>query len=110
MRASGRLAECFPRAVDVLLVAAGQAADRRAANRAGDFADGFEVARRGDRKAGLDHVDAQIHQRLRDLQLFFEVHAAAGRLLAVAERGVENDDRAWFVLWTWQYRETKGRK
>ena len=56
-------------------------------------------------KAGLDHVDAQIHQRLRDLQLFLEVHAAAGRLLAVAQRGVENDDRAWFVLWTWQHLE-----
>ena len=31
-------------------------------------------------------------QRLGDLQLLGEVHAAAGRLLAVAERGVENDD------------------
>ena len=94
MRASGASSQRFPRAVDVFLVAARQAADRRAADRAGDFADGFEVARRGDRKAGLDHVDAQVHERLRDLQLFFEVHAAAGRLLAVAERGVENHDLA----------------
>ena len=66
-----------------------------AADRAGDLADRLEVARRGDRETGLDHVDAQIHERLGDLQLLFEVHAAAGRLLAVAERGVENDDVAW---------------
>ncbi len=81
------------------VVAAGQAADRRAADRAGDLADRLEVAGRGDREAGFDDVDAQIDQRLRDLQLLVEVHAAAGRLLAVAERGVENDDRSWFELW-----------
>ena len=45
-------------------------------------------------KAGFDDVDAQIDQRLGDLQLFVEVHAAAGRLLAVAERGVEDRDVA----------------
>jgi hypothetical protein len=33
---------------------------------------------------------------LRDLQLFLEVHAATGRLLAVAERGVKNDDVTGF--------------
>ena len=98
MRASGASLQRFPRAVDVLFVAARQAANRRAADRAGDFADRLEVARRSDRKAGLDHVDAQIHERLRDLQLLLEIHAATGRLLAVAQRGVENDDRAWFVL------------
>ena len=53
-------------------------------------------------KAGLDDVDAQVDQRLGDLQLLVEVHAAAGRLLAVAERGVEDDDLAWLVWWTWQ--------
>ena len=68
-----------------------------AADRAGDLAHRLEIARRGDREAGLDHVDAQIHERLGDLQLLVEIHAAAGRLLAVAQRGVENDDRAWFV-------------
>ena len=85
----------FPRAVDVFVVAAGQAADRRAADRAGDLADRLEIAGRSDREAGLDHVDAQVDQRLGDLELLLEIHAAAGRLLAVAERGVENDDVAW---------------
>ena len=81
-------------AVDVLVVAAGQAADRGAADGFGDPAHRFEVAGRGDGKAGFDDVDAQIDQRLGDLELFVEVHAAAGRLLAVAERGVEDDDVA----------------
>ena len=93
-RASGvrRFVQGFPSAVDVFFVAARQAADRGAAHGAGDLADRFEVARRGDWEAGLDHVDAQIHQRLGDLELLFEVHAAAGRLLAVAERCVEYHD------------------
>ena len=43
-------------------------------------------------KAGLDHVDAQLDQGLGDLHLLGQVHARAGRLLAVAERGVENHD------------------
>ncbi len=58
------------------------------------IADGLEVAGRGDRKAGLDHVDAQVDQRLGHFQLLGQVHAGAGRLLAVAERGVEDDDVA----------------
>ena len=55
-------------------------------------ADGLEVAGRGDGEAGLDDVDAQVDQRLGDLHLLGQVHARAGRLLAVAERGVENHD------------------
>ena len=63
------------------------------ANGAGDLLDGFEIAGRGDRKAGFDDVDAQIDQRLGDFQLLGNVHAGAGRLLAVAQRGVENANR-----------------
>ncbi len=48
--------------------------------------------RRSDGEAGFDDVDAEIDQGLGDLELFAEVHAAAGGLLAVAERGVEDDD------------------
>ena len=59
-----------------------------------DLAHRLEIAGRGDRKAGLDDVDAQVDQRLGDLQFFGQVHAGAGRLLAVAERGVEDADDA----------------
>ena len=48
-----------PGGVDVGLVGAGQAADHRALDPAGDRLDGLEVAGRGDREAGLDHVDAE---------------------------------------------------
>ena len=83
--------------IDILVIASRQTADRAAANCARDFAHGFEVAWRGDGKASLDDVHAQIHERLRNLQFFFKVHAAAWRLLAVAQRGVENDDAPCFV-------------
>ena len=86
------MAHRLPRPIDVVVAAAGQAADDRASDVAGDLADGLEIARRGDGKAGLDHVHAQLDQRLGDLHFLGQVHAGAGRLLAVAERRVEDDD------------------
>ena len=56
----------------------------RAADRSGNLADRFEIARRRDGKAGFDDVHAQFDQRLGHFQLFGQVHAAAGRLLAIA--------------------------
>src|SRR5439155_14316281 len=58
---------------------------------AGDGLDRLEIPRRGDGEAGLDHVHAEVLERMRNLQLLGQVHTGAGRLLAVAERGVEND-------------------
>src|SRR3546814_9891217 len=55
---------------------------------------GLEVAFGGDREAGLDDVDAHLLEDLGDLQLFLEVHGAARRLLAVAQRGVEDQHAA----------------
>ena len=66
--------------------------------RVGDFADRLEIAGRGDGKAGLDHVDAQVDQRLGDFHFLRQVHTGAGRLLAVAERGVENDDQSVVLI------------
>ena len=64
----------------------------------GDRLHGLEVAGRGGRKAGLDDVDLQIGQRLRDPQLFAQRHAAARGLLAVAQRRVENANCARAVI------------
>jgi hypothetical protein len=87
------LFEGFPRAVDVLVAAAGEAANAGAvAEFACDGADGLEVAGGGDGESGLDDVDAEFDQRRGHLQLLGGVHAAAGGLLPVAESGVENDD------------------
>ena len=79
-----------PGAVDVGVVAAGQAADDRPCDLAGDRLHRLEVAGRGDREARLDDVDAKVRQRVGDLQLLGEVHAGAGRLLAVAQGRVED--------------------
>ena len=89
---AGRVLERLPGAVDVGLAAAGQAADDRppdlpARSRGRPRS---RPARR--REAGLDHVDAQVGQGLGDLQLLAPGSCGAGRLLAVAERGVEDDD------------------
>ena len=47
---------------------------------------------RGDREAGLDDVDAHGVEEVGDLQLLLEGHGGAGALLAVAQRGVEDED------------------
>src|SRR5205823_9515814 len=47
------------------------------------------IGRRGE--TGFDHVDAQALELLRDAHLLFVGHRRAGALLAVAQRGVEND-------------------
>jgi hypothetical protein len=58
----------------------------------GDLVDGGEIAFGGDRKAGLDDVDAHGVEELGDFELLFVGHGGAGALLAVAQGGVEDDD------------------
>ena len=60
--------------------------------RSGDRLDGLEVAGRGDREAGLDHVHAEAGELLRDLDLLLRVQRDARGLLAVAQRRVEDVD------------------
>ena len=74
------------------IVGAGQAADHRVPREPGDLAHRLEVAVRGDREARLDDVDAHLVEQRRDLQLLVEAHGGAGRLLAVAQGGVEDQD------------------
>ena len=50
----------------------------------------FEIAFRGDGEAGFQDVHAEFHQFAGHAQLFRDGHAAARRLLAVAQRGVED--------------------
>ena len=82
----------LPGAVDVLLVAPGQAADDRAGDLGGDGPHGLEIAHRGDREARLDDIDAQPRKGPGHLELLGQVHARARRLLAVAQGGVEDAD------------------
>ncbi len=58
----------------------------------GDRLHRLEIAVGRDRKARLDDVDAELLELARDRELLVEIHAAAGRLLAVAQRRVEDPD------------------
>ena len=69
-----------------------RAAMLRAADFAGDALHGLEIALRGDGEAGLDDVDAEAFQLVGDGQLLIGVHAAARRLLAIAQGGVKDQD------------------
>ncbi len=77
--------------LDVFGLGAGQGRDARLADGLGNGGDGREVALRGHGEAGLDDVHAQILQGMGHGQLFLRGHAAARRLLAVAQGGVEED-------------------
>src|SRR5439155_24071485 len=81
-----------PDRVDVRPDGARQRGDDRAFDRTRNAAAGLEVARRGDREAGFDHVHSEPRQLVGHLQLGFRAHPEAGRLLAVAEGGVEDVD------------------
>ena len=78
---------------DVARDGAGEAGDGHVgAGATGDFLHRLEIALTGDREAGLDDVDAHLLQQFGDLELLLEGHRGAGALLAVAQRGVEDDD------------------
>ncbi len=82
--------------VDILRIRACQAADHRVLHELRDLGDGIEIAVRGSRKSGLDDVDAHLVEHLRDVELFLMRHCCAGRLLAIAQRRVENQDTVFF--------------
>jgi hypothetical protein len=84
--------ERFPGTIDIAAGRPGEPGDARILDELRDFAHGLEIAVGGDRKAGLDHVDAHLLEQQRDLDLLVEVHRCARRLLPVAQGGVENDD------------------
>ena len=80
------------RLLEVGAMAARQAGDDRTADLGGDLADRFGVGRRGDRKAGLDDVHAERIELTGELQLLGRPEREPGRLLAVAQRRVEDSD------------------
>ena len=81
-------------ALRVAVLAARQGGYGHAPGLLGDAADRLEVARRGGRKAGLDHVDLEPDELAGDFELLGRGQARPGRLLAVAQGGVEDPDRA----------------
>ena len=79
-----------PDLVDVLAVATRESGNDRALHFPGDLVHRLPVAPRGGRETGFDHVHAEFRQRTGQSQLLGLRHAAAGRLLAVAQRRVKN--------------------
>src|SRR5439155_11422231 len=75
----------------VLSGRAREAADHRALDRLRDRGHRLRVAWRGDREAGLDDVDPQARELMRDLELFLHVERDSRRLLAIAQRRVEDE-------------------
>src|SRR5260370_25782869 len=86
----GSVFQGFPGALDIRAAGAAQACNDGAANDCGDGLHGGEIAIGGDGESGFDHVDAEAVELVREAQLFLMVHAATGRLLSVAQGGVEN--------------------
>ena len=87
------------RRVDVLVHGAGQRAHHgRVAGQLGDAAHRLEVAGTGDGKAGLDDIDVQAKKLAGDDELLLRVHGSARRLLAVAQRGIEDVDLACHAI------------
>ena len=82
------------RPLRVAVAAAGERGDGDALRLLGDPVDGLEVARRGGREAGLDDVHLEADELAGDLQLLGGGQPGAGRLLAVAQGGVEDADGA----------------
>ena len=66
------------------------AGDDRAAHGLGDGLHRLEVALAGDREPGLDDVDPEARELLRDLELLADVERDARRLLAVPQGRVED--------------------
>ena len=89
------------REIDVLVGAARQCGQHRTPHLRRDLLDAAVIAGRGRRKARLDHVDVQGIELARHLHLFLGGHGVAGRLLPVAQRGVEDDDVSDHELSLW---------
>ena len=84
--------ECLDRRVEILGSRSCERRDRGPGHRCADGADALEVTRRGERKARLDHVDAEALERHSDLHLLVGRERNARGLLAIPERRVEDRD------------------
>ncbi len=87
-------ADRLDRPLRIAVAAARQGGHRHALRLLRDLVDRLPVAGRGGREAGLDDVHAEADELAGDLQLLGGGQPGAGRLLPVAEGGVEDADRS----------------
>ena len=87
-----RVRERLDRRVEILRLRSCERRDRRLRHRGTDGTDALEVTGRGEREAGLDHVDAEALERHSDLHLLVGGERNARGLLTIPERRVEDRD------------------
>ena len=80
----------FPGGLDLVRFEAGERADLHISQLFREELHCLEIARRCPRKAGLKNVDAEPFQLLAKIQLLFYRQRPACRLLAVAQRCIED--------------------
>src|SRR5439155_23716620 len=96
---AARAGERLGRGVDVLRPRAGERGDGGPGDGGGHRARALEVAGRGGGEPSLDDVDTETLELLGDLRLLVRLQRDARRLLAVAQRRVEDGDPAeWHLL------------
>src|SRR6056297_2466525 len=78
--------------IDIPGIATRQRTDPGAADEFGNLLDGVEILLRRRGETSLDDIDAKLGKASRQTQFLSHAHAATGRLLAVAQRGVEDGD------------------
>jgi hypothetical protein len=83
----------IPTGADIALRAPGQTADHRPLHLTRDALYSREITWAAGRETGFDDVHTQPRQLMGYLQLLRGIEAAAGRLFAITERGIEEDDR-----------------
>ena len=82
--------EAAQRRIYILLARAGERRYSAMLDFGGYGARRFEIAGRGDRETRFEDVHAQLFDLPGELQLLLAVHRKTGRLLAVAQRRIEN--------------------
>ena len=83
-----------PAAINVACFGARQPADHAGLAALGDLGNGGEVSFGGNRKARLDDINAHFFEQLGNIELFLMGHRRAGRLLAIAQRRVKDQNAA----------------
>lgn len=90
--AASRVFQRFAGAGDIAFVRTRQRADRCILDGVGNGLHAFEITVGAGRKACFDHVHAQALQLAGNADFFIACHAGAGRLFAVTQGGIENND------------------
>ena len=90
--ATGSVFQCFASAGDIAFIGTRQRADRCILDGVGNGLHALEITVGAGRKACFDHVHAQALQLAGNADFFIARHAGAGRLFAVTQGGIENND------------------